>query len=265
MAQGEHAKVPVLMGANKDGGSIFQPMIDAIIPGQPTFCRSAEDVNRLLTWTFGADDVDKVLAVYPIAQFSSASGTGMTPYQMQAQQIMRDITFRCSDRKVAGLLSAQNIPVYLYTFSFNFGPTLNTVVPLGDLHGSELPFVFDYAIDTIDLLPLSGNATQMTEVRTCMWAAVAHKGNPNAPTDGSVVPGCDNVHGNRHVPNWPLYGADDREFYSFDWSFGSYPKPKAIQANNIFPDDEFPSDLRCDMWDSLTLLWHPEQGATSVV
>lgn len=258
--QGRFAKVPLLLGANKNGGSMFEPIIDSIIPGVHIEAIDHKDVVKIFNYAFSPEDATRILATYPLHEFMLRS---LDPYQKQVEQALRDVVFQCSDRRLATQWAAHGVPVYLYTFSFDFGVLHN--FGLKDFHASELFFVWRQDLGAFEKLPLRGDVRRMSDIMSCQWTAFAHVGNPNGPTwepAGAALPGCNDVHGK--VDNWPNF-AERREFYSLDFNrlTFSYPRAKLLRADNTYPDDEFPSDQRCDMWDTVSFPWH--QGTSPAV
>jgi len=123
MASGDVAKVPVLIGANKDEGGFF-------IYGQPV-PDDAAGYNAALNRRYGARSQD-VLRQYPLEDFDS-------PVQALAK-VLGDEVFLCPTLHTAQYLQQAGSDVFLYTFE---RPLEN----LGDpwrsaFHTSEVPFVF---------------------------------------------------------------------------------------------------------------------------
>jgi len=248
---GKIAQVPIMLGANKNGGSIFEPLV-----GLPIIHKiealNAADRDALFGYTFAPEDVAKLIEAYPLSEFSSAKN----PYQKSVEQALRDFVFQCSDRELATAWTDAGLDTYLYTFSFNMGPALNTLVPLGDFHASEIPFVFKNFLEVLDLLPLSGNVQGMSDIISCQWTSFAYGGSPN----GEVVasPNCEGVHGKIH--DWPRFG-DLRSSYSLNDELLHKPKPLKIRSDNTYPDDEFPSDRRCDVMKTVKSVWRERPTA----
>lgn len=242
---GKIAQVPIILGANKNGGSVFEPIV-----GYPIIDKlealNQEDMDALYGSVFEPEDSIKIQEAYPISEFSSAANA----YQKSVEQALRDLVFQCSDRELATAWTAAGLDAYVYTFAFNFGPALNKIVPLGDFHGSEISFVFKNGLEGYNKLPLVGNVQGMSDIMSCQWTSFAYGSSPN----GEVVssPNCDGVHGKIH--DWPRFG-DVRSFYELNDDLRHKSKPVALRANNTYPDDAFPSDSRCDMWTTVPTIW----------
>lgn len=249
---GKFKKVPLILGMNMAGGSIFEPELTAIVPGmhQPN-AQSARDVELALNWTF-PQDVDEILSAYPISEYQSEGPKNA--YKKQFARIIRDVVFGCSNRNMSTLWHADGLDAYLYTFSFDFG-TLDKLLQVGTFHASELVFVFRNYLWIPEVLPMTGDVKGMADIVSCQWTSFAYTGDPNGGSDPSKwPPGCQDIHGK--VAHWPKFDGD-RNYMMLD----SVPKVQQVRAANQFPDDAFPSDEKCNMWDRVTSPWHPKKLA----
>jgi hypothetical protein len=149
------------------------------------------------------------------------------------------------------------LDVYTYVFSFNFGG-LEKLTTLGDFHGADTIFVFRALLWIPELVPFATDALRMADIMTCQWTSFAYSGNPNG--GDSLPPNCSDVH--RSVTPWPVFDSD-RKYYSLRATFFRGPQVGSIRADNKFPDDEFPSDEKCNMWDTVVYPWHPIQSSRS--
>lgn len=254
---GKFAPVPLIAGANKDGGSIFEPLVANLVPGAHIEALDKHDVDLILNWAFSDDDQAKIRSAYKPAEFGSLSPM---KYQRQVSHMMRDLAFMCSDRLLASNWHARGLDAFVYSFSFNFGE-LDKLSTLGDFHGVDILFVWRSFLWVPELLPLSGFEQRMADIMSCQWASFAHSGNPNGV--GSTVRNCEEVHGK--VADWPTF-TSTRQYYSLQASheFGG-PKVRALRAHNTYPDDEFPSDSKCDMWDTVSYPWHSKPVSSIAV
>nr|WP_199743147.1 carboxylesterase family protein [Sphingomonas ginsenosidivorax] len=99
-------------------------------------------------------------------------------------------------RAIAGILAAQNVPVYYYRFSY-VATSARTTETKGAAHATDIPFFFDTAAIKY------GAATTPTDRAAARLASgylvnFAKTGNPNARGDRTSIP----------PPLWPTY--DDR-------------------------------------------------------
>jgi len=251
---GRFAEVPLIVGANKDGGSIFEPMVDQLVPGVHGEASSQADVDKILDWAFTPEDHAKILDVYHPDDYRTLRPGIGNRYQKLISRAMRDLGFACSDRLVASSWKAKGLDAYMYVFSFDAGE-LDKFLPLGDFHAMDVAFVWRALLWVPEVLPLSGAVQRMADIMTCQWASFAYTGNPNG---GAIsIPNCDHVH--KTVNPWPVFDTE-RNYYSL--KAGHEPGRKGgpqivpLRADNKYPDDEFPSDVQCDMWDTVTFPWH---------
>merc|ERR1712086_838354 len=100
-----------MVGANKNGGSIFEPIV-----GFPIIHKlealNQDDVDALYGFTFSPEDSIKIQEAYPLSEFSSATNA----YQKSVEQALRDLVFQCSDRELATAWTSSGFDAYLYTF-----------------------------------------------------------------------------------------------------------------------------------------------------
>lgn len=93
----------------------------------------------------------------------------------------------------------------------------------------------------------------MADIMSCQWATFAHTGRPSGGKDASTWPrNCEHIHG--VVEDWPLFTPDEH-YYSLTDS----PTIKQLRTDNKYPDDERPSNRKCDMWDTVSYPWHDKK------
>jgi len=258
---GKFHQVPLLLGSNRNGGSMFEPITGIAIPGFPFEAKNEHDVDTLLNWTF-PEDAARIKAAYPVSEFRFKSANA---YQKIIEEALRDTVFMCSSRRLADKWAASGLDTYLYTFSFDLGPVAK-ISRLGDMHAFDIPFVFRQFLGPFKIISLSGNVEAMADVMSCQWTSFAHSGNPNGGSNVSAwPPNCEKVHGK--VSAWPNF-RDERSFYSLDYAgFPHFarPNPKPLRADNKYPDDEFVSDSKCSMWDTVSFPWRPKATSSDVL
>uniref|UniRef100_A0A7S4PVK7 Carboxylic ester hydrolase n=1 Tax=Alexandrium monilatum TaxID=311494 RepID=A0A7S4PVK7_9DINO len=243
---GRFNRVPLIVGACRDGGTIFEPEIALIVPGLvPPKVRSRSGVETGLRWAFGADRLPQIEAAYPDSEFKRF---GVTDYPEMFSRIIRDPVFQCSNREIAEAWDAHDVPVWLYTFSYNLG-FMDHISGLGDVHGSDILFIFRHFLWLPEVLTIK-SARPMADVISCKWTTFAHTGSPDGLGSSSWPPHCGTVH--PKYPAWPRYSHNSRQYYSLRYP----PGVGELRGNNTWPDDEFPSDMRCDMWKQQDYPWH---------
>lgn len=254
LRQGRFNRVPLIVGACKDGGTIFEPQIVGIVPGlTPPEVHSRAELEIGLDYAFDERKVPQIEAAYPDAEFGS--GRSGVDYAKMFSRIIRDLAFQCSNREVAEAWDAHGVPVWLYTFSLDLG-FLDRVTGLGDLHGSDVLFVFRRFLWLPEVLALRG-VLPMADIVSCKWTTFAHTASPDGLGSGSWPPHCSDVH--PRYPPWPRYARGGRQYYSLQYP----PRVAALRANNTYPDDEFPSDRRCNMWNRQDSPWRGVHGGVA--
>ena len=189
---GDFARVPLIIGTARDEGTLHTMAYDAVAPGE-------------LAWfvrtTFGDAAVAPVVARY----------ARPTP-KAALTDIVTDGIFRCNSRRVARLVAARGVPVYLYEYTHaRDGPP--RVHALGPTHGVDLFFLF--GVTTLGIGPSQAEAP-LVELFGQLWGAFARTGDPG--------------HG------WPRYSAERDEHFTIDVA------PRAGSGL----DRE-----ACDFWDAL--------------
>eukprot|EP00811_Abedinium_folium_P032852 NODE_5863_length_1727_cov_5.056250.p1 GENE.NODE_5863_length_1727_cov_5.056250~~NODE_5863_length_1727_cov_5.056250.p1 ORF type:complete len:493 (-),score=107.64 NODE_5863_length_1727_cov_5.056250:249-1616(-) len=252
---GRFKNVPLLFGHNRDDGLFFTSGNTSWSPW--TIPRSQEDIDKLMNLSIPLSDKAKVKAMYDVQEFQR--WTNRNPYNHMAGRMLRDAIFACPERRVAQAWQNAGVPAYVYVFDFSLGFVAHDV-DLGTFHSSELPFVFGTFLKVIHLLPRLSNIRGMSAIMSCQWTAFARHGDPNGGgPNATASPGCEDVHG--VVDEWPAFGAS-RAYYSLQDSPATKPEAVELRPGNRYPDDSFPADDRCDMWDTITLRWAPWKPAT---
>jgi para-nitrobenzyl esterase len=169
MLSGDFAKVNILLGFNRDEGSLFVP--ENIDEG---------GYKSIVLRLFGGEEGAKVLGRFQESGRSAA-------YQ-RARRIFAYGAFSVGTKRFADIAAKAGANVYLY--KFNYVSPANERNGLGAIHSGELPFVFGnlgsgYFSET-------GAAAQklMAEMHT-RWANFIKHGDPNigdAPPTGVTWP-----------------------------------------------------------------------------
>ena len=182
---GTFNKVPVLLGSNKDEGTIF------VVAAGMRFITKAQyivQVNKL----FGSNAA-AVLKVYPAAAFSSPGAA--------LSALVGDAIFSCPTRQTVRAVSAAGQKAYLYHFMVK--ASFSALPFLGVFHGSEIPFVFH------NYLTKNGSFTPAEDALSDKimgyWTRFARTGSPN--TTGQV--------------QWPAYTKAADKHLQIDQTFTS--------------------------------------------
>ncbi len=161
-AGGNFEARPLLLGANRDEGTIFHSSLFALE------VTDEADYRAAITRRFGAGNVDAIVAQYPVASYASANRA--------LAEVTGDAFFVCSARRSALGATAAGASVYAYSFQRELTNTF--MQGLGVFHIAEVPFVFG----TEGAFPLGriGDAGQVVaDAVQGYWTRFAASGDPN--------------------------------------------------------------------------------------
>jgi para-nitrobenzyl esterase len=166
-AEGRAARVPVLIGTNRDEFTLFVALQYLRGVRYP-----ADGYPRLLAETFGAD-APAVAAHYPIERHG---GDAALAYAAA----VTDGVFACVADRMADDLAGE-APVYAYEFNDVAPPTpepLRTLpFPVGASHSLELRYLFDIG----GAPPLRPAQQILSNQMIDYWSRFVESGDPNAP------------------------------------------------------------------------------------
>merc|ERR1712232_121605 len=167
---GKFNKVPLILGANEDGGTIFEPLLPQVVPQAewPASLHS-NTVNSTFSWMF-QNSSDKFADAYQSTEFKSARW----PEDAMISRLIRDICFMCPIRQLANAYAKQGLPAYMYVFHFNYGFLIDNIIHLGDFHAGELPFVFGNWLWAVKTTAPREDAKLMSNIMRCKWVAFAY-------------------------------------------------------------------------------------------
>jgi para-nitrobenzyl esterase len=194
--QGHQHKVPMLIGANHDEGSILWHVLRV-----PLFHRRYDgiqprDVARVVREEFG-EDAPRLFELYP----------GLEAGTSEAQtEFLADNHYGTQVRYYAKQHVKAGMDCYLYHFSEVLPLPRQTI---GAFHLAEVPYVFGF---DSPFLPLD-HRTGLPETIARYWTSFARTGSPN----GSGR------------PEWSPCGADANEWLRLDAHVGMQPVPKREQ------------------------------------
>jgi para-nitrobenzyl esterase len=210
-ADGRAARVPVLIGSNRDEATLF--LATWMIQLGETF--TTENYPRLLTESFG-DNAAVVGEHYPLARFD-----GSAPLAFSAA--ITDAVFACvTDRMSEDL--AEGEPVYAYEFNDRDAPAPESLrqlpFPLGASHSLELRYLFDVG----GVPPLNSGQRALSDQMIDYWSHFVATGTPSASGQ----------------PEWPEIG-DDRGAGKF----------LSLQPDGSHVVTTFEQEHQCAFWASV--------------
>jgi len=191
-AQGLYNKVPVLLGTNKDEGTVFIGYLGVNV--------SAAEFAIWVKLSFPTL-YQQVLDMYPLANYSS-------PY-WAASAMWGDSQMTCPARRTARWLSDPRlnpVPVYLYYFTHAMDYMAQSDPYLGCFHGSDIYFVFH----VVDPYLIGAGEPQLSDYFVQYWSNFASEGNPN----GNLLAW------------WPAYDVEQDTSLDLD-----IPEPFVIENN----------------------------------
>ncbi|MHB8263410.1 MAG: carboxylesterase/lipase family protein [Acidimicrobiales bacterium] len=182
IASGETARVPLLIGTNRDETALFSA--GEILGGGLEEGIVLHRMSKIL----GDDAAGAVVGKY--REIRAARGEGISPVEIWIAA-STDYVFRLPSIEVASAHMLNGSPAYVYLFDWE---TSFMGASLGSCHALEVPFVFGSVAEQ-SVQPFTGSGPEAEELSAAMqqaWVAFALSGDPSC----------------EEVGEWPAYGAD---------------------------------------------------------
>lgn len=181
---GTFNRVPVIMGTNRNEGSIFIPIFVLIVRGFE-FPPRQQDIPALIEHAFDMYDAAvvraatlRVLPTYPLSAYDGDSWA-------QASDMLTHAFFSCATRRATRALAKAGVNTWVYQFSHDLHwPEVQALPELGDYHTSELDFVFNHSLFLLNHTFNKADA-DVSRAFQAWWSNFAASGDPNvggAPT-----------------------------------------------------------------------------------
>lgn len=193
LAGGQFAKVPVLLGSNKDEGSIFFALGLTVT--------SDSDYQTLMDGMFFGKGAE-IVAQYPASAFGGSTSKAATA-------AVGDGFFSCPTRRTARGFAAGGAPVFLYYFTH---APKSLFGDLGSFHSAEVPFIFGNSYLGITL---DAQQKELSKAMRGYWLGLAKNGDPNG---GSA-------------PSWPKYDAAGDQNIVLDLAISSQTGLKKTECD----------------------------------
>ncbi|KNC53709.1 carboxylesterase [Thecamonas trahens ATCC 50062] len=207
------SNVPLLMGTNRNEGSIFLPMMIAMVPGIDVLPLSERTALLVLSHFFNSSVVAQARELYPRYAYKS--------WDKMASALLTDYFFVCSARRMLRAFGAAypGTPRYTYRYVYKTDSPLYPV--FGDYHSSELKFVFGNPVHNI---PFDKTDWTMSDIFGWYWTNYARAHAPSGASPSSVDP----------YPFWPQWNETAQITQLLDVPVGQ---------------EAFLDDVVCDFWD----------------
>lgn len=190
-AAGEFARVPYLMGSNRDEGTAFN--LTRTINNEADYRGAIAELLPLPGPMLATASNEIVNRLWPASNYTTMKDA--------YNDFVGDVAFVCPARAAARFMSGANTgmvsaPTYLYHFTRE--NQLGRNLALGVFHSAELPYVFGNFIR-----PFVRTAMDTTVSNTVMdaWIRFARTGDPN---------------GAGLMPAWPAYTSQSDSLYVLD-------------------------------------------------
>jgi para-nitrobenzyl esterase len=212
LAGGQFAKIPVILGTNKDEGTLFFSIGLTLA--------SDADYVPLLDAIF-ANNGAAIAGKYPAGAYASLKAA--------ASAAVGDGLFVCPTRRTARAFASGGGIVY--TYRFHYAPKSPLLGDIGSFHSAELPFVFGN--NYLGII-LDEDEQQLSKAMMGYWGTFASTGDPNDPK----------------LAAWPKFLPVAPSSMLFDVKFSADADGgKGPLALSVGSDG---SDAKCDFWDGLS-------------
>lgn len=167
LANGDFAKVPVIVGANADEATIF-----FVLAGDAFAIETEIDFEMLADGIMPGQGA-AIVAQYPVAEYE-------TP-QKAAEAAVGDAGFVCTARRAARAISDNGGTAFLYHFTH--APENALFAGMGAFHSAEIRYVFG-APGQLLPSPLTESELILSKAMMSYWYELTAKGDPNS--EGAV-------------------------------------------------------------------------------
>lgn len=248
---GNFNKVPMISGANINGGGMFAWLFPLLWGAMPYPFEPKNALKQIAEWFLSKpEDREKFLKLYGGSDWRPQTSHQKEVWDIyRMDRFWRDSFFMCPNRETAMQFNAHDVPVYEYVFSFDMKTNVTGLIGAIDAtHGFELPFVFRNWMKLGWIFREHKAWTDMSDVMSCTWASFVKCQKPKCPAS-DMPPNCEHVL--NALPEWPTFSAASRQYMSFK----DASSIESLKNHTDFPNDEFPGDDRCDFWKNVDWSW----------
>ncbi len=220
---GSHNRVPLVIGTNRDEGSMFLAIVPMLVPGAKLPLNDASIKATLLKFfNNNATIADAIMNAYPSSAYPNNDA--------RMAVVLRDFFFACPSRRAALAHSSYNTNstfMYQFTFLSNF-PEVSI---LGVYHAAELPYVFNNEWPPI-VHTFDANDKVVANTMGSYWSTFVKTQRP-----GNGVPFSSSASSSfLALPEWPAYHAGSKAHLELDLTVTS--------KSGLL-------DGQCQFWDNL--------------
>jgi len=180
--QKQAAFVPLIMGVNKDEGTLLVAALPEIIPD---FEKTDRGFNLTVLHLFNESALADIIQAYPAADFDT--------FDDRVATILRDFFFLCATTEAAALWQNK---AYVYYFDAVLLNWLDYDL-FGNYHSLEIPFIFNNPKPPTH--NFNAMEVQLSASFQSYWASLAMYGQPNHDLTPQQVP-------------WPTFDGANRSF-----------------------------------------------------
>ncbi|MCF0253023.1 MAG: carboxylesterase family protein, partial [Duodenibacillus sp.] len=220
IARGNWAKVPVLLGSNRDEGrAAARAFAEA----------SEDDYGKWVADLMGPENAEKALMRYPAYKYSSGHPVAYVAADLITDSGMRGLG-GCANLALARSLVAGGAPaVYLYEFQDGAAPMeAQGGYALGATHGAELAYLWpDSGRFQARHARMTEEQRQLVVAMRRWWGAFVRGWSPAV----------------KQLPAWPSYSKDK--------AFMALRPGKGATASEALPAEDFAERHKCSFWDSV--------------
>lgn len=181
LAFGLFNRVPVMIGVNRDEGTILSALAFDLA-GEPLtadgYPEQVEQLAAMLASQLGLDAqlaTQRILAEYPLSDYESPGQAFAT--------VSGDASFACPTVITAQIFSL-TVPTYFYEFADSNAPmplVPPTSIPYGAAHASELLYLFTPDESQVDQFTLTQEQQRLATTMRGYWTRFATAGAPSSP------------------------------------------------------------------------------------
>ena len=172
----ERARIPLIVGSNKDEATFFKPMMPPITMG---------NYESFVRRTFG-NKAPRVLESFPASSNKEAESSFIYLHTCNL--------FTVPVYELARALS--NLGGEVYVYRFNRSSPKNTASGIGASHGEDIPYVFG----NVNGEGYAEADRKISEAMMKYWIQFCKTGNPNA----------------EGLPDWPEFSSRSNRYLAFD-------------------------------------------------